>query len=68
MRFVMSPYRFGVRLMRRIRIVRDRRGVSAVEFALILPAIIRFVLVSPKPDMQSPCIAVCPRWPQPRPT
>ena len=40
MRFVRSPYAFGVRLMRRMRIVRDRRGVSAVEFALILPTMI----------------------------
>ena len=44
MRFVMSPYAFGVRLMRRIRLVRDRRGVSAVEFALILPTIIGLYL------------------------
>lgn len=44
MRFVMSPYAFGVRLMRRIRLVRDRRGVSAVEFALILPALIGLYL------------------------
>ena len=40
MRLVRSPYRLGVRLMRRMRIVRDRRGVSAVEFALILPTMI----------------------------
>ena len=40
MRFVRSPYALGVRLMRRMRIVRDRRGVSAVEFALILPTMI----------------------------
>ena len=44
MRFVISPYAFGVRLMRRMRFVRDRRGVSAVEFALILPTMIALYL------------------------
>jgi Flp pilus assembly protein TadG len=40
MRVVRSPYALCVRLMRRMRIVRDQRGVSAVEFALILPTMI----------------------------
>jgi Flp pilus assembly protein TadG len=35
-----SPYAFGASLMRNISLLRDRRGVSAVEFALIAPMLI----------------------------
>jgi Flp pilus assembly protein TadG len=40
MRFMRSSYALGAKLMRSIRLMRDRRGVSAVEFALIAPTLI----------------------------
>lgn len=47
MRFVRSCSALSVRIIRRMRLVRlmrDRRGVSAVEFALIAPALIALYL------------------------
>lgn len=40
MRSVRSLFALGAKLTRRMRLVRDRRGVSAVEFALIAPTMI----------------------------